>query len=62
MTAKIDRTDLRPYLMRRVKKSIHADLEMLAYMLSRGKESVARECLEIGIVELIRVNKIERAE
>jgi len=55
-----DRKDLRAYLMRRVPKTIHEDLEQLAYVLRRGKENVAVECMAIGIRELMRLNGIVR--
>ena len=55
-----DRKDLRPYLMRRLPRTTHEYLSQLAYILRRGKEDVARECLLLGIKEMMRVNKIER--
>ncbi len=53
-----NRTDLRPYLMRRVPKTTHEKLDQLSYILRRGKEDVARECLVLGVSELMRLNGI----
>ena len=56
----VTKYDSRPYLMRRLHVYVHEDLEVLAKIMKRGKEDLARECMELGVERFMRDNGIKR--